>query len=63
VVPERVQEEATADNLAADALAWFDDEARRNAAIATFRAMHLSLRQDASLRIAAALAPYLEAGR
>ena len=63
VVPERVQEEATADNLAADALAWFDDETRRKAAVETFRAMHLSLRQNASLRIAEALAPYLEAGR
>jgi len=63
VVPERVQEEATPKNLAADALAWLDDEARRKATAEKFRAMHLSLRQNASLRIAEALAPYLEAGR
>ncbi|OJW81462.1 lipid-A-disaccharide synthase [Thiobacillus sp. 65-1402] len=59
VVPERVQEAATADNLAADALAWLDDAPRRQAAIETFRALHLSLRQDASARIAEAVQPYL----
>mgnify|MGYP001114403035 FL=1 len=59
VVPERVQEAATADNLAADALAWLDDAPRRHAAIDTFRALHLSLRQDASARIAEAVQPYL----
>jgi lipid-A-disaccharide synthase len=59
VVPERVQEAATPDNLAADALAWLDDAPRREAAIAAFRAMHLSLRQGASARIAEAVAPYL----
>ena len=63
VVPERVQEEATPKNLAADALAWLDDEARCKATAEKFRTMHLSLRQNASLRIAEALAPYLEAGR
>jgi lipid-A-disaccharide synthase len=40
-------------------LAWLDDAVRREAAIETFRAMHLSLRQDASTRIAEAVAPYL----
>ena len=59
VVPEWVQEAATPDNLADDALAWLDDAARRNAAVETFRVMHLSLRQDASTRIAEAVAPYL----
>ena len=59
VVPERVQEAATADNLANDALAWLDDAPRRHAAVETFRAMHLTLRQDASARIADAVAPYL----
>jgi lipid-A-disaccharide synthase len=59
VVPERVQEAATPENLANDALAWLDDAVRREAAIETFRAMHLSLRQDASTRIAEAVAPYL----
>ncbi len=60
VVPERVQEVATPDNLAADALAWLDDAPRRDAAIETFRAMHVSLRQNASVRIAEAVRPYLE---
>jgi lipid-A-disaccharide synthase len=59
VVPERVQEAATPENLASDALAWLDDAARRAAAIETFRALHLSLRQNASARIAEAVQPYL----
>ena len=60
MVPERVQEAATAENLANDALAWLDDAARRAAAIETFRTLHLGLRQNASARIAEALEPYLE---
>jgi lipid-A-disaccharide synthase len=60
VVPERVQEAATPENLAIDALAWLDDAPRRAAAIASFHAMHVSLRQNASARIAEALEPYLE---
>jgi lipid-A-disaccharide synthase len=59
VVPERVQEAATPENLASDALAWLDAAPRRDAAIASFRTMHLSLRQNASARIAEAVAPYL----
>ncbi|HSJ81492.1 MAG TPA: lipid-A-disaccharide synthase [Thiobacillus sp.] len=60
VVPERVQEAATPENLANDALAWLDDAPRRESAIARFHAMHLSLRQNASARIAEAVQPYLE---
>ncbi|HRK78784.1 MAG TPA: lipid-A-disaccharide synthase, partial [Thiobacillus sp.] len=60
VVPERIQEAATADNLAADALAWLDDAPRRRATADTFCTLHLNLRQDASARIAEALEPYLE---
>src|SRR5512143_1368324 len=60
VVPERVQEAATPDNLAADALAWLDDASRRHAVAETFRALHLSLRQGAATRIAQALQPYLQ---
>ena len=60
VVPERVQEAATTENLANDALAWLEDAPRRAAVAGTFRAMHLSLRQDASARIAEAVSPYLE---
>lgn len=60
VVPERVQEAATPENLAHDALAWLADGPRRDAAIDTFHAIHMSLRQNASARIAEALDPYLE---
>lgn len=60
VVPERVQEDATPEHLAADALAWLGDAPRRQALAETFHAMHVSLRQNASARIAAALEPYLE---
>ncbi len=60
VVPERVQEAATPDALAGDALAWLDDAPRRLQLIETFRTLHLSLRQDASARIAEAVAPYLD---
>lgn len=60
VVPERVQEAATPDALAGDALAWLDDAPRRLELIETFRTMHLSLRQDAGARIADAVAPYLK---
>jgi lipid-A-disaccharide synthase len=60
VVPERVQEAATPENLANDALAWLDDAPRQRAAIETFRTLHATLRQDASTRIAEAVAPYLE---
>lgn len=60
VVPERVQEAATPENLANDALAWLADAPRRESVVETFRAMHLRLRQNASARIAEALEPYLE---
>lgn len=60
LVPERVQEAATPDNLAADALAWLDDAPRRAAAVERFRAMHLDLRRNAAARIAEAVSPYLE---
>ncbi len=63
LVPERIQQAATPENLAADALAWLDDTPRREAVIARFHAMHRELKQNAALRIADALAPYLETPR
>ncbi|MBT9540354.1 lipid-A-disaccharide synthase [Thiobacillus sp.] len=60
VVPERVQEDATPAHLAADALAWLADAPRCQALADRFHAMHMSLRQNASARIAEALEPYLE---
>ena len=59
VVPERVQEDATPEHLAADALAWLADAPRRAAIAERFRALHATLRQNAAVRIAEALAPYL----
>jgi len=59
VVPERVQEDATPAHLAADALAWLADAPRCQALADRFHAMHVSLRQNASARIAEALEPYL----
>jgi len=60
VVPERVQEDATPAHLAADALVWLADAPRCQALADRFHAMHVSLRQNASARIAEALEPYLE---
>ena len=59
VVPERIQDDATPEALANDALAWLDDAPRRLELHETFRTMHLSLRQNASARIAEAVQPYL----
>lgn len=59
VVPERIQDAATPEALAQDVLAWLDDAPRRLELHETFRTMHLSLRQDASARIAEAVQPYL----
>ena len=63
LVPEHIQRAATPEVLAADALAWLDDAPRRAAVVARFHDMHLALRQNATARIADALAPYLEAAR
>ena len=59
VVPELLQEEATPVTLAREMLAWFDDPMRQHDAVEAFTEMHLALRQNASLRIADAIAPYL----
>ena len=59
VVPERVQDAATPEALANDALAWLDDAPRRLLLHETFRTLHMSLQQGASARIAEALHPYL----
>ncbi|MBT9590550.1 MAG: lipid-A-disaccharide synthase [Thiobacillus sp.] len=59
VVPERIQDAATPEALASDALAWLDDAPRRLELHETFRTLHMSLRQDASARIAEAVQPYL----
>lgn len=63
LVPERIQETATPENLAADALAWLDDAPRCESVVARFDDLHRVLRQNAAARIAQALAPYLEDAR
>ena len=59
VVPELLQDEATPEALAREMLAWFDDPLRHDEAIEEFRTIHMSLRQNAHVRIAEALSPYL----
>lgn len=61
VVPERIQDAATAANLATDLVAWLDDAPRRAATAERFQALHLRLRQNASEKIADAISPYLHA--
>lgn len=60
VVPERIQDAATPEALASDTLAWLNDAPRRLQLMETFRTLHLSLRQNASTRIAEAVQPYLD---
>ena len=59
VVPELLQDEATPEALAREMLAWFDDPLRQDETIEEFNAIHISLRQNAHVRIAEALNPYL----
>jgi lipid-A-disaccharide synthase len=59
VVPELLQHEATPHALAREMLAWLDDPLRQQEAIAFFNTLHASLRQNAHMRIAQALTPYL----
>lgn len=46
LVPERIQHEATAEQLASDTLAWFDQPARVEAVRKRFHDMHLELKRD-----------------
>jgi len=59
VVPELIQQEATPQALAREMLAWFDDPLRYDETIENFKALHVSLRQNAHVRIADALMSYL----
>ena len=59
VVPELIQQEATPEALAREMLAWFDDPLRQEEAVTFFKVLHASLRQNAHVRIADALKPYL----
>jgi lipid-A-disaccharide synthase len=59
VVPERIQEAATPERLAADTLAWLDDPARTAAVAARFRELHIQLRRDTARTATDAIAKVL----
>jgi lipid-A-disaccharide synthase len=61
VVPERIQDAATPEALAADAMAWLDDAPRRDRLHQHFTALHHSLRQNTALRASDAIAKILDA--
>ena len=60
-VPELIQDAATPEAIAAEALAWLDDGPRRDALHARFTELHLSLRQDTAQRASHAIAQVLGA--
>lgn len=59
VVPELIQDAATPEALAAQAMAWLDDAPRRERLHARFTDLHHSLRQDTARRASDALAKIL----
>jgi lipid-A-disaccharide synthase (EC 2.4.1.182) len=60
VVPELIRGRSDAVCVVArEMLAWFDDPMRAHDAMEAFEIMHHALRQDASARIADAIAPFL----
>ncbi len=62
VVPELLQQQATADNLARETLAWLDQPQRVTETQTLFAGLHEQLRQDASATGAAAIAHLLTEG-
>lgn len=59
LVPERIQHEARPDRLAADALAWLNDAARRAEYERVARAIHRQLARDAAASAARAIAEHV----
>lgn len=59
LVPERVQQAATPENLARDTLAWLDHPSRMDALRARFHEMHLELKRDTARTAAHAIASIL----
>jgi lipid-A-disaccharide synthase len=55
VVPEVFQEDVTPERLVGELERWLDAPAEREALVATFEAIHLELRRDASARAAEAV--------
>ena len=62
IVPELLQEHATAENLAQALGNWLDNPGARGRLEARFREIHADLRQDNDERVADALEPYLRGG-
>lgn len=63
VVPELMQHDCTADNIAREVLRWFDEPERIAALQPRFDAIHRSLRCDASARAADAIVELIDAAR
>jgi lipid-A-disaccharide synthase len=61
VVPELIQEQATPQALAREALGWLDNPARAEALERHFTELHLALRQDTARKAADAIAQVLQA--
>ena len=61
LVPELIQDEATAENLAQAAERWLDDEGGRSELAKRFNELHAELRCDAAARAADSVANLLEA--
>lgn len=60
IVPELLQDAATPEALAREALAWLDDGARRDRLQARLTDLHLSLRQDTARKAGDAIAQILD---
>ncbi|MCK6431520.1 MAG: lipid-A-disaccharide synthase [Burkholderiaceae bacterium] len=61
VVPERIQDDATPENLASDAIAWLDDPERVRSVQARFDELHRMLRQDTARKASDAIASIIQA--
>lgn len=63
VVPELMQHDCTADNIAREVLAWFEQPQRIAALQPRFEAIHQELRRNASARAADAIGEVIDAAR
>lgn len=61
VVPERIQDDATPENLASDAIAWLDDPDRVRRVQARFDVLHRTLRQDTARKASDVIASIIQA--
>ncbi len=61
IVPELLQDRATPEALAREALAWLDDAGRRETLAGRLHELHLTLRQDTARKAGDAIAQILQA--